>query len=341
MIQANLARLNLPYPEAVFEINFFRENPEPFYTLARELLPGRFRPTLTHSFVKLLSDHGLLQMCFTQNIDTLERMAGVPPQRIIEAHGSFANQHCIDCGAEFDRNTLVKHIKSGTIAHCEKCNGLVKPDIIFFGEALPKEFHKSIPLLHSADLLIVMGTSLTVHPFAALSKMVPEGCPRVLVNLDEVGDFGTRSDDVICLGKTDDIARELCKELGWEDELDAAWKETEESVVDFNSDEPVATKDLSAEDEVKAITDLISKTLHIDDVPQDASEGHRDENNEKPSSSIQVQVNHTESTKPKATYIIGGLDPKGEDAKEEDTKAEGNKDTVSVEDDKKVTDQKL
>ena len=108
------------------------------YTLARELLPGRFRPTPTHSFVKVLSDHGLLQMCYTQNIDTLERMAGVPPKRIVEAHGSFANQHCIDCKATFDRDTLVEHIKANTIAHCEACGGLVKPDIVFFGESVSR-----------------------------------------------------------------------------------------------------------------------------------------------------------------------------------------------------------
>lgn len=114
------------------------------YTLARELLPGRFRPTPTHSFVKLLADHGLLGMCFTQNIDTLERMAGVPPRKIIEAHGSFANQHCVDCGAEFDKDTLIRNIRSGTIAHCKECDGLVKPDIVFFGEAVSSRIVASL-----------------------------------------------------------------------------------------------------------------------------------------------------------------------------------------------------
>ncbi|KAG6823915.1 NAD-dependent protein deacetylase sirtuin-2, partial [Arthromyces matolae] len=75
-LYSNLARLNLPHPEAVFEINFFRRNPVPFYTLAAELYPGSFRPTPTHSFIKLLESHNLLHMCFTQNIDTLERRAG-------------------------------------------------------------------------------------------------------------------------------------------------------------------------------------------------------------------------------------------------------------------------
>ena len=53
-LYANLARLNLPYAEAVFDIGFFRENPEPFYTLAQELYPGNYRPTITHSFITLL-----------------------------------------------------------------------------------------------------------------------------------------------------------------------------------------------------------------------------------------------------------------------------------------------
>jgi len=85
--------------------------------------------------------------------------------------------------------------------------------------------------MRKADLLIVMGTSLTVHPFASLAGMVDHSCPRVLINLDHVGDFGSRTDDVVLLGKCDDIVRDLCKELGWEDELARLWAETEDSVI--------------------------------------------------------------------------------------------------------------
>ena len=104
------------------------------YTLAKELMPGKFRPTLTHSFVRLLAAHGLLRKCFTQNIDNLERRAGVPPHLIIEAHGSFASQHCIDCKSDYDGDKLREHIVNETVATCKKCKGLVKPDIVFFGE---------------------------------------------------------------------------------------------------------------------------------------------------------------------------------------------------------------
>jgi NAD+-dependent protein deacetylase SIR2 len=89
-LYANLSRLNLPYAEAVFDISYFRNNPLPFYTLAQELYPGKYRPTITHSFITLLHKKGLLLKLFTQNIDCLEREAGVPDELIVEAHGSFA-----------------------------------------------------------------------------------------------------------------------------------------------------------------------------------------------------------------------------------------------------------
>ena len=76
-----------------------------------------------------------------------------------------------------------------------------------------------------------MGTSLTVQPFASLAERVDDSCPRVLINLDHVGSFGSRSDDVALLGKCDEVVRDLCKELGWEDVLNKLWDETKASVI--------------------------------------------------------------------------------------------------------------
>lgn len=87
-LYANLARLNLPYAEAIFDISYFRENPDPFYVLAKELYPGKFYPTIAHAFIALLDEKYMLQMLFTQNIDCLERRAGVPDEKIVEAHGT-------------------------------------------------------------------------------------------------------------------------------------------------------------------------------------------------------------------------------------------------------------
>ncbi|KAI5896593.1 NAD-dependent deacetylase sirtuin-2 [Schizophyllum commune H4-8] len=220
----NLARLNLPYPEAVFDMTFFRKNPEPFYSLAQELYPGKYKPTLTHAFINLLYKKNKLQMCFTQNIDTLERMAGVPEHKIIEAHGSFATQKCIECGKPFDGKLMKEYVHRGHVPRCLDCGGLVKPDIVFFGESLPPAFSKSVPMIPLADLLIIIGTSLTVHPFASLANMPGELCPRVLINMEQVGNIGRRKDDVVLLGECDKVVRDLCRELGWEDELIELWK---------------------------------------------------------------------------------------------------------------------
>jgi NAD-dependent histone deacetylase SIR2 len=76
----------------------------------------------------------------------------------------------------------------------------------------------------------VIGTSLTVHPFATLVNMVKGECPRVLINLDRVGGIGSGKNDLVLLGKCDDIIRDLAKELGWEDELDKAWAATAASL---------------------------------------------------------------------------------------------------------------
>ena len=73
-----LRKYNLPYPEAVFEGGYFRKDPLPFYGLIRELFPSTLTPTTTHKFFNLLNKKGVLRRIYTQNIDALEYLAGVP-----------------------------------------------------------------------------------------------------------------------------------------------------------------------------------------------------------------------------------------------------------------------
>jgi len=96
-----LAKYQLPTPEKMFDIHFFRENPRPFYDLARSLLPSNFTPTPMHFFMKLLEKKGILRRVYSQNIDTLERQAGIDPGLLVEAHGSFGSAHCVSCGAAY------------------------------------------------------------------------------------------------------------------------------------------------------------------------------------------------------------------------------------------------
>ena len=184
----NLQKYNLPHATAVFEIDYFRQRPDPFYLLAKELFPGNFKPTPTHYFVKLLEKKGILLRNYTQNIDTLERVAGISGDKLVEAHGSFATSHCIDCNKEETTEAVKKHVENGTIPHCSACGGLVKPDIVFFGESLPSRFFQLLnDDFAKCDLLLVLGTSLQVQPFASLIGKVPNECPRLLINRELVG----------------------------------------------------------------------------------------------------------------------------------------------------------
>lgn len=165
----NLQKFDLPYPEAIFELDYFKKNPQPFFKLAKELYPGTFKPTPSHYFVKLLQDRGLLLRHYTQNIDTLERIAGIDHEKLVEAHGTFYSNHCIECDKEYSMEWAKKEIFEDNVPACTECNSIVKPDIVFFGENLPEKFYV---LPHQdfkqCDLLIIMGTSLTVQPFASL-----------------------------------------------------------------------------------------------------------------------------------------------------------------------------
>ncbi|KAJ0317784.1 hypothetical protein COL5a_010972 [Colletotrichum fioriniae] len=274
-LYANLARLNLPYAEAVFDISYFRKHPEPFYYLAKELYPGKFHPTVSHAFIALLAKKGLLQMNFTQNIDCLERRAGVPDDKIIEAHGSFATQRCIECKDTFPADRMEKHVQDENVPKCDSCGGLVKPDIVFFGEALPEAFRDNTHLPAMADLILVMGTSLSVYPFAGLAEASKSGVPRLLLNRERVGQMGRRADDVVELGTCDAGVRKVAALLGWGDELEALWRGIvgeKEAKRQLASAAGEGEDDL--EEEIRRVTEGVDTALKLDDDKDDEKEEH-------------------------------------------------------------------
>lgn len=90
---------------------------------------------------------------------------------------------------------------------------------MFFGEPLPKAFFDNYDAPKKADLVIVMGTSLAVRPFAELPGLAKEGGPRLLLNNERVGDFGQRPDDVVVLSDCDSAVTQLADALGWRKEF--------------------------------------------------------------------------------------------------------------------------
>ncbi|KAF7587162.1 DeAcetylase [Aspergillus hancockii] len=222
-----LAPLKLPYPEAIFHINYFRHTPEPFYALARARNPKNLNPTISHAFLALLAKKNLLHFLFTQNIDGLELDAGVPAKKVLACHGNWKTQRCHKCKKSYPDDLMAKAIETGQVPYClvSECGGAVKPDVVFFGEPLPAAFEVEEKKVLEADLMIVMGTSLKVAPCSRLPRQVKEGVPRVLVNMERVGNFGARASDVCILGSCDDGVRQLADALGWRNELEGLWAE--------------------------------------------------------------------------------------------------------------------
>jgi NAD-dependent histone deacetylase SIR2 len=341
-LYSNLARLKLPYAEAVFDIAYFRNRPEPFYVLAQELYPGKFHPTVSHAFIALLAQKGLLQMLFTQNIDCLERAAGVPSDKIVEAHGSFATQRCIECKVEFPDDKMKKHVLQGEVPRCEECKGLVKPDITFFGEALPRAFSEKSHNTVMADLVLIIGTSLTVYPFASLPDMARDKTPRVLFNMEKVGSLGSRVDDVLELGSCDNGIRKLAQLLGWTDELEDLWRNV---VGDKEAERQLRSqtdRDEEIEDELQKLTGEIETVLKLDGEKEedeevedkDLEESKKEENekasNSAPASEEAAETKEEKKDEPEAPTKTEEAAP-ADTANTKNEESEGTKETESKE----------
>ncbi|ORX40458.1 DHS-like NAD/FAD-binding domain-containing protein [Kockovaella imperatae] len=304
----NLQALNLPHPQAVFELGYFVDNPKPFWTLAKELYPGKHFPTPAHYFLALLAKHNVLEKVFTQNIDTLEQLTGMDQDLIIEAHGSFATAHCLACRAESSTEHVLKSgVRRGEVVRCPKahCEGLVKPDIVFFGEGLPEAFFDAMPCMRQCDLCIIIGTSLQVQPFARLPNYARPHVPRILINREAVGLIeklakpdgektlshilaglslleDTRPTDMFYQGDADDAVRKLAEEIGWADELEqmiqeghaalaAKWGQAVPSTPYESSGEPEIQDDGKVPaDEIQSLQSLLKDALtkrHTQDSP--------------------------------------------------------------------------
>ena len=226
-IYDNLKKYNLPYPEAIFDINYYRIAPQAFNTWAKEFLPGvNYRPNKAHFFLRLLHERGQLARLYTQNIDGLEALAGIPAEKIVHSHGSFTNRaKCVDCGEERPIEEVRRQLLKDETPKCSKCGSPVKPDIVFFGEMLPDSFWNYESDAALSDLLICVGTSLEVLPFAGIADAFPIGVPRLLLNMHLVGSFGSRGKDSFLSGDLVDSVDDLVKAMGCENQLESLMQE--------------------------------------------------------------------------------------------------------------------
>lgn len=137
----------LPDPQAMFDIQYFRDDPRPFFRFAKDIFPGKFSPSPSHRFIGALEQKGKLLRNYTQNIDTLEKAAGI--SKVVYCHGSFATASCCECNWKTDIHTIEEDVFSQRVPECPRCtekgsSGVLKPDIVFFGQSLPATFHQQL-----------------------------------------------------------------------------------------------------------------------------------------------------------------------------------------------------
>jgi NAD-dependent deacetylase len=134
---------------------------------------GRAKPNPAHAALADLEKAGFMSAVITQNIDGLHQAAG--SQNVVEFHGSMARYHCHQCGQAHDPAKALE-LKAADIPWpCESCGGVVRPDIVFFGESIPLDaLDKSGQLAVASDLMLVVGTSCEVAPASSLPQRVKQ-----------------------------------------------------------------------------------------------------------------------------------------------------------------------
>lgn len=172
-------------PMEVASLNTFRTAPERFYAWFRPLAQQIFNaaPNPAHVALAELEQAGLLRMIVTQNIDILHQKAGA--KRVVEMHGTLATLSCTQCFNQFKSDVFLEpFIKTGKIPHCAQCGGVLKPDVILFGEQLPqKAWQEAQREARQCDLMLVAGSSLEVLPVAGLPmQALDRGAHLIILN---------------------------------------------------------------------------------------------------------------------------------------------------------------
>jgi NAD-dependent deacetylase len=169
--------------EKIFDINYFERDPSLYYKSAGSFIYNidEIKPSIVHIVLGELEKRGLLKALITQNIDLLHQKGG--SKKVIEVHGSPELHYCLRCsGVRMDYEEAAAIVRSGGMPKCPKCGRVLKPAITFFGEGLPAAaLREAVSESQKADLMLVLGTSLTVYPAASMPDYTLRGGGEIVI----------------------------------------------------------------------------------------------------------------------------------------------------------------
>jgi NAD-dependent deacetylase len=166
-------------PETILSHTFFMQHTKEFYDFYQEkMIYQEAVPNITHIKLAELESNGILRGIITQNIDGLHQKAG--SKNVLELHGSIHRNYCMNCNKFYDIDEI---INQKGIVHCS-CEGIMKPDVVLYGESLNEEvMDEAVKLINQAEVLLIGGTSLSVYPAAGLIRYY-QGDKLALINKD-------------------------------------------------------------------------------------------------------------------------------------------------------------
>jgi NAD-dependent deacetylase len=174
------------------------------------------KPNHTHLAIAALEKGGWSCSIITQNIDGLHQKAGSDPKHVFELHGNMDYVTCIKCRNRYPTEWVIER-NSGLrdVPDCDYCGGILKPDVVFFGENLPQDvLDAAIYCACHCDLFIVLGSSLVVYPAAHMPMYAKEkGAKLAIVNLEETSYDGFA--DLVIHGKTGTVMKSILAEISF------------------------------------------------------------------------------------------------------------------------------
>ncbi len=178
-----------PGSARLLEIGAFHRDPavrRRGWQMWRDLPVWDARPTAAHRALVDLERSGRLLALLTQNFDGLHQRAGSSPDQVVELHGTLATTSCLDCGDRTATAEVIARLSTEPDPPCRGCGGLLKPDVVYFGEALPHAaLDRAIDAAAGTDVFVAIGTTLTVQPVAGLAELAARsGAELVIVNAD-------------------------------------------------------------------------------------------------------------------------------------------------------------
>jgi NAD-dependent deacetylase len=206
------------YDPEDFTIQKFLSGPAARKTIWKMSIEGGLlaeaKPNLAHCAIAELYQLGKLDCVITQNIDNLHQKAGVPGDRVFELHGNMEQVVCLSCHRRFPMPEVLRKMQEGVeVPDCPECQGILKPDAVFFGEALPQEtLREAIRRAQECDLLIVIGSTLVIYPAAYIPTYAREaGAKLAIINLTPTS-FDHYA-EVVVRGKAGDIMSKMMERV--------------------------------------------------------------------------------------------------------------------------------